>query len=84
MAYKPAGPITKVNGHSIKPGWFESFSVGTAEQSRQSLQDGWSTPRQQAFNAAHKTCKGCHGRGYTRRNPNIGCHVCGGTGSVPN
>lgn len=84
MAYKPANPLTQANGYPILEGWFAEFGTATAEQSVQSLQDGWCGPKQRAFNAAHTTCGRCHGRGYTRRDGKMSCSECGGTGSVPN
>lgn len=40
------------------------------------------SPKQARYNATHKTCPRCDGRGYTRRDKNIGCHVCLGRGAV--
>lgn len=83
MAFKPFNPITQVNGYAIKPGYYGSFVTSTPEEARQALIESWSTPEQRAFNAAHKECPRCHGRGYTRKDQRVGCHVCRGTGSVP-
>lgn len=50
----------------------------------------FSSPEQRAYNASHKTCKACRGRGYKCwrsargvEQENVGCDVCLGTGGVP-
>jgi len=38
------------------------------------------TAEQAAYNAEHKPCGRCHGRGATRKDQAVGCPVCNGTG----
>ena len=82
MAFKPIHPIEAVNGYSVK-GWYNSFIMGTEEQSRQALVESWTTPAQRKFNAQHDQCPRCRGRGYTRKDGRVGCHICQGLGVVP-
>lgn len=82
MAFKPIHPIEAVNGYTVK-GWYNSFITATPEESKQALVEAWTSPAQRRFNATHKTCPRCNGRGYTRKDGNIGCSVCLGTASLP-
>ncbi len=43
-----------------------------------SLHESWGT----ATKDRGKECARCRGRGYTREDGNIGCHVCSGRGVV--
>lgn len=81
-SFKPQGRIESINGFPLKENWYESFVTVTPEQSRQALLDSWATPAQREYNATHKACSRCRGRGYTRKDQNVGCHVCLGTGGV--
>lgn len=44
----------------------------------------WQTPEQEKFNAEHKPCARCRGKGYVQSSPNIGCYICLGLGVVRN
>lgn len=80
--FKPLDPIAGTN-----PPRFRAFAVLTDEQARQALHDSWTTPEQQAHNAwlraERQPCGRCHGRGCTRKDQRVGCHVCLGVGHVP-
>lgn len=41
------------------------------------------TDELRAENASREACGRCRGRGSTRKDQNVGCHVCLGRGSVP-
>ena len=82
MAFKPIHPIEAVNGYAVK-GWYNSFLMGTPEESREALINSWTTPEQRKYNREHTTCPRCRGRGYTRKDGRVGCNVCTGTGSIP-
>lgn len=84
--YRPILPITQVNGFPIAPGYYEAFEVADLKALIRSA----ATPEQQAYNAAHKTCRACNGQGYHvyKRGSliireSVGCDICLGTGAVP-
>ena len=93
--FKPQQPITTIAGHryaqdgelvphecDLRDNWYSSFAMGSDEDSRHSFLESWTTPAQADFNAVHRTCDRCKGRGATRKDAAVGCSVCGGTGSV--
>jgi DnaJ-class molecular chaperone len=81
-AFKPQGRIESINGFTLKENWYESYRTVTPEQSRQALLDSWTSEEGKEYNATHEACPRCRGRGYTRKDQNVGCHVCLGTGGV--
>lgn len=88
--YRPIQPITVVNGYSIAPGFYEKFETDSPEQELEALLALWATPEQQAYNASHRTCDICRGRGYAQHRERsgrvtrevVGCTSCKGTGAV--
>ena len=93
--FKPLSPITSVAGHRIntegvrvahdytlRDNWYDAFEIAADEESRRAFIEGFATPEQHAYNAIHATCKRCRGRGATRKDENVGCSACGGTGAI--
>ena len=72
------GQIKEVNGYPLKENWYGSMAILSDEQEREALLVSW--------NAADRNrgtgCGRCHGRGATRADQNVGCHVCLGTGVI--
>ena len=66
----------------MSTGSFRAMLIHSAEEDMASLRGSWATPEQQEFNASHKTCPRCHGRGQIRRDERMACRECLGTGSV--
>lgn len=88
--FQPTRQITHVNGYALPttlpggraaPSWYEAFETNTLEANREWLLSEWGkiiTPLE-----GHEECDRCHGRGYTRKDGNVGCIDCGGIGHVP-
>lgn len=96
MAFKPQHPIKSLQGHRytvegdliphaypLRDNWYGSFKMATDEESRAAYLEQWTTLAQRVSNASRDTCPRCYGRGATRKDQNIGCHVCLGRGSIP-
>lgn len=80
---KTMNPITEVNGYSVlsaegQPQWYDAMAINSHEQDVAALHESWGT----ANKYRGEECGRCRGRGYTRKDGNIGCIVCGGTGVV--
>lgn len=64
---------------------YTAFAIGTTED----LVRSWATDEQREYNASHRTCPACNGRGYAiqrhggRVTPDKGgCSLCLGLGAV--
>ena len=68
--------ITEVNGYPLKEKWYEAARIASPAQIAQVLHEAWGTANKDRGPA----CSRCKGRGYTRADENVGCHVCLGTG----
>ena len=97
MGFKPQSPIKAITAHRytvegelvehaypLRDNWYSSFLMANDADSRAAYLTSWTTKEGRLFNAHNHTCPRCYGRGATRKDAAIGCHVCGGTGSVPN
>lgn len=74
------GKITHLGKYKLADNWYESMRINDAEDEIRSLHKSWGT----ATKDRGPVCPRCRGRGYTRNDQNVGCHVCQGTGVAPN
>lgn len=73
---KTMGRIAEVNGYKLKDDWYQSCVVCSPEEAVRALHEAWgSADRHRGLE-----CPRCKGRGYTRKDKNVGCHVCHGLG----
>ena len=95
MAFKPQSQIRSISGHrvneegdiveheyTLRDNWYSSFLMGEDTESSESFIRAFTTEGGRLYNATHTACPRCKGRGYTRKDENIGCHVCLGLGGV--
>jgi len=75
---KTHGRIPEVNGYPLKENWYTSADINTPEQNAEALRLNWGA----ATKDRGTECTRCRGRGYTRKDKNVGCHVCGGLGVI--
>lgn len=75
---KTMNRIAEVNGYKLKENWYESFAMDSDEQHIAALHESWGT----ANKYRGVECNRCRGRGYTRKDKNVGCHVCHGMGVI--
>ena len=95
MPFKPQQPINQIAGHrytvegelvphdyTLRDNWYHSFKMATDAESRAAYLASWTTKEGREFNRNHTACPRCHGKGATRKDASIGCHVCKGTGTI--
>lgn len=70
------GKITHVGKYKLADNWYEGMRINDAEAELEALHKSWGT----ADKDRGPVCPRCGGRGYTRKDENIGCIVCFGTG----
>lgn len=59
--------------------WYRKARVAVRDET---IPLRFASVEQEEYNRTHTACGRCRGRGYTRRDKNVGCHVCHGTGGV--
>ena len=67
--------------YPLKGKWYRR-AVITAEPAKPPYNTEMLPPELVEHNAGRETCPRCHGRGTTRKDKNVGCHVCLGRGSI--
>ena len=75
---KVMGRIAEINGYKLKDDWYESAAILTHEQDVAALHEAWGT----ASKYRGEECSRCRGRGYTRKDQNVGCIKCSGLGVI--
>jgi len=95
MSFKPQLQIRSIPGHRIndqgelveheyqlRDKWFEAFAISSTDESRDALIEAFTTEGGRLYNNTHETCPRCRGRGATRKDEAVGCHICKGRGAV--
>lgn len=75
---KTMNRIEQVNGFPLEENWYESMEIVSAEDDIAALHESWGS----AERYRGEECGRCRGRGYARKDGNVGCVVCGGRGVV--
>lgn len=75
---KPMNRIAVVNGYTMKDNWYESFAMNSYDEEIEGLHQSWGT----ATKYRGEECNRCRGRGYTRKDQNVGCEKCLGLGVI--
>ena len=88
MSIKMIEPLTQINGYAVRPGMYGAVLLPSDEMLEQAVASlRWTTSEQDEYNTWRhnevSTCSTCKGRGYTRKQPNVGCAPCKGVGYVP-
>lgn len=73
---KTCEKIVELNGYPLVENWYTSCLINTPEQNAEALRLSWGA----ATRNRGATCTRCQGKGYTRKDGNIGCQTCGGLG----
>ena len=75
---KTMNRIAEVNGYKLKDNWYESFAINSHEEEVEALHASWGSANRQRGTE----CGRCRGRGYTRKDQNVGCIKCSGLGVI--